>query len=292
MKITKHVELGSWLVPRVEAARAATPAGIVGAGFEAYLRILHPVLATCDAPTRTDHSEEQGGTGESWWSWADVARRNKRRMHPLVQWGALVDRDGEGVQSFPDGWSVEQPPHCCLDPDLLSRLVGHMRGSTGSADGMTAAVWNGFGALNYPEALAVESVESGALGLDTRDVDSDGDAVSLVSMQIAEAVKSGPFFTLPGREYLLFDTSLAELADSRWVYHAGLGWGSRFPGVVPQLLWPSSHEWVIGNDVDLDFTIVGGTDELIRSIHSDARFESYIVEATDDLSQWGDVVNR
>lgn len=306
MKITKHVERGSWLIPRVEAARAATPAGIVGTGFEVYLRILHPVRASCDAPAHADPSEREGtlkepwesresgafgGAGESWWPWGEVARRNKRRMHPLVQWRRLSDSGDQAALSFPDGWSVEQPPDYFLEPDRLSCLVGHMCESAGSADGVTAAVWNGFGTLNYPEVLSVDSADWSELGTDNHDVESDGDAVHLVSRQIAEAVRSGPFVELPGREYVLLNTSLAELADPRWVYSAGLGWGSGYPGVVPQMFWPTSHEWVIGGDVDLDFTIVGGAHDLIHSIHSDVRFESYIVEAGDDLSQWGDVVN-
>lgn len=292
MKVTKHIELGSWLVPRVEAARAATPAGTVGTGFEAYLRILHPVLASCDTPTRADQFEEKCDDGETWWPWAEVARRNNRKMHPLVQWHKLSDDDDQDSLSFPDGRSVARPPECCLEPDLLARLVGHIYTLTRSAESVTAAVWNGFGALNYPDALPVDNVYWEGLGVDIGDQDSDGDVVYLVSRQVAEAVKSGPYLELPGRKYVLLSTSLTELSDFRWVYSAGLGWGSSFPGVLPQLFWPVNHEWVIGGDVDFDFTIVGGSYDLIHSIHSDMKFESYIVKAGDDLTQWGDVVNH
>ncbi|WP_344335822.1 hypothetical protein [Brevibacterium salitolerans] len=212
-------------------------------------------------------------------------------MHPLVQWRQLSNEEDQGALSFPDGWSVERPPDYFLGAAFLSRLVAHIHRSSRSAEDVVAAVWNGFGALNHRESLSADSAGWNELGVDVRCLSADDGVVHLVSRQVAEAVTSGPFFELPGREYLLFCSSLAELSDPRWVYSAGIGWGPGFPGVFPQLFWPATHEWVIGGDVDLDFTIVGGSSQLIHSIRSDARFESYIVEARDDLSRWGDVVS-
>lgn len=291
MKITGNVELGSWLAPRFTAARAGTPAGIVGVGFEAYLRILHPVPVSYNEASPTGPSGEEGEPVESWWSWAEVARRNNRSMHPLVQWSKVSNGDSQEALSFRDGWSIDRPPDYYLEPDLLSGLVAHFGESTASPDSIVGAVWNGFGTLNNPEAMSAHDADSDETWVNTQNPDCSDDTVHLVSRQVAKAVNSGPFLELPGREYVLFHTSLTELTDCRWVDSAGLGWGSGFPQVLPQLFWPTSHEWVIGNDVDLDFTIVGGTKELIRSVHSDARLESFIVEAGDNLTRWGDVFN-
>lgn len=85
MEVTEHVELGSWLIPRVSAARAATPAGIVGAGFEAYLRILHPVSVSRDAPSRLSHTDAEGAPDESCWPWAETVLANSITVSPFLR---------------------------------------------------------------------------------------------------------------------------------------------------------------------------------------------------------------
>lgn len=90
---------------------------------------------------------------------------------------------------------------------------------------------------------------------------------------------------------LLFDTALAELADPGWVHAAGLGWTADFPGVMPQLLWPADHTWVVASEIDFDSTIVAGSRTLIEAVVADDRFEAFEITEDSDLSWDGDTIN-
>jgi hypothetical protein len=62
-------EPAHWLTNRVDLWHGDWVTGMVGPGFEAYARLLHP----------PDHQ-----TGSS--TWAEVARANGRTLHPSAEW--------------------------------------------------------------------------------------------------------------------------------------------------------------------------------------------------------------
>ncbi|WP_258070229.1 hypothetical protein [Clavibacter michiganensis] len=86
MHLTDAIERGTWLAHRMQQGTGSV-GYTAGAGFDAYVRILHPV---------PDRDEVIDPTLDGAWStrrWADVAARNGRTMHRLVQWGRLLGLD-------------------------------------------------------------------------------------------------------------------------------------------------------------------------------------------------------
>lgn len=74
---------GGWLVERV--GRWATVGGVAGTGFDASVRLLHPVHAHRSAADTLDELGVLREVEHTRWPWAEVARRNSRVMHPLVR---------------------------------------------------------------------------------------------------------------------------------------------------------------------------------------------------------------
>jgi hypothetical protein len=79
-----------WIVAGV--GRDEGVGSLLPAGFEAYARVLHPAAVG-------------DGGGLRAVTWAEVAQANKRRLHRLVQFDALigVDRDEQGDYAVATG---------------------------------------------------------------------------------------------------------------------------------------------------------------------------------------------
>ncbi|NUS44371.1 MAG: hypothetical protein HOQ24_11865 [Mycobacteriaceae bacterium] len=289
MKFTTDVERGGWLLAR---AGGDGVGDVAGAGFDAYARILHPVEAVRRHAAVTDEWGCPEIVAESMWPWAEVAARNGRVMHPLVQWRNLTDGENEEAMSFDDGWQVGQSVEGWFDPTLLAALTAHLRTSTRTPEQVTAGVWNGFGDLNASAgAVFVASTDGDPQDLERARARMEAEAAAAVAPEVARATTMGPFLRWPGRDFMLFDTSLSELADPAWVHTAGLGWQTDFPGVTPQLLWPADHTWVVASEIDFDSTIVAGSRTLIDAVVADDRFEAFRIAEDSDLSWAGDTVN-
>ncbi|WP_280276608.1 hypothetical protein [Nocardia wallacei] len=289
MKFTTDVERGGWLVAR---AGADGVGNVAGTGFDAYARILHPVEAIRRDVTVTDEWGTPEVVAEAMWPWAEVAARNGRVMHPLVQWRKLTDDEDESAMSFDDGWEVGQSVEGWFDPSLLAVLTVHLRAATETPDKVTAGVWNGFGELNASAGTVfIASTDDDPQSIERERARIDAELAASVAPEIRRAVEAGPFLRWPGRDFLLFDTSLSELADPGWVHAAGLGWTTDFPGVTPQLLWPADHAWVVATEIDFDSTIVAGSRALIDAVLGDERFEAFEINERSDLSWEGDTIN-
>lgn len=251
---------GAWLVER--AGRWATVGGVAGTGFDAYARLLHPVGAH-----RTDRNttDDRGGPVDvehTRWRWAEVARRNGRVMHPLVQWFRITDN--EQTRDWADGWWVDQSDDGWFDPADLAVLTTHLRVATGTPDDLVVGAWEGTG--NPPWA------ESGR----------NGRARARMQMH------------WPGRDMWLFGASVSELADPAWAQRPVPGWEcSRHgqKGPYTSLIWPEDHAWVVASEEDWDSTIVAGARALVDTILADDRFEAFEVHEDDDLSWDGDLRN-
>lgn len=289
MQVIGAVEQGSWLVER--AGAWGTAGAAAGTGFESYARILHPL----EAWRQNTNIEDEHGlhpVENELWRWADVANRVGKVIHPLVQYTALVDIDA--VAAFADGWRVSQPTTGWLDPELLARLTRHLTATTNNPHELLAGVWNGWGDL-YGSATSLTFMASSALTAEELTVERERmEAEIEASSQedVRDALAVGAFLHMPGRDYILFTTSAHELADPGWVYRAGFGWRSGIPGVMPQLVWPADHSWVVASEIDWDSTIIAGPRSLIDAILADTTFEAYELTETSDLSWDGDHINR
>ncbi|MBB5915961.1 hypothetical protein BJY24_004873 [Nocardia transvalensis] len=289
MELTTDFGRGAWLLARVGADGVGN---VAGTGFDAYARILHPVEATRRHATGTDEWGNPEIVEEAMWPWAEVAARNGRVMHPLVQWRSLTDNEDEAAMSFDDGWEVGQTVEGWFHPRLLAALSVHLRAATTAPEEVTAGVWNGFGELNSSSsALFVASTDSDPQSVERERARIEAELAASVAPEVRRAMETGPFLRWPGRDFMLFDTSLSELAEPSWVHAAGLGWTSDFPGVMPQLLWPADHAWVVASEIDFDSTIVAGPRTLIDAVLADDRFEAFPIAEESDLSWDGDRIN-
>jgi hypothetical protein len=284
---------------------SATVAGTVGSGFQAYARILHPVPSRrfdLD-PSHRDRYGIRDIVEETTWRWSEVARRNGRKMHPLVQWRRLTDDDSR--TTFDEGWDLEQVREGFIEPGLLAELAGYLAETTSTPDDLTVAIWEGWGELH---ANGVVFTESGRPNAEAQ-AEYKAEARARIAPEVQQVLghlrqRPGRWFRrraerpnpslmdLPGRGYLLFTTSANELRDPTWPITAGIGWSESRSGVMPQLVWPRDAAWCIATEIDFGFTLVGGTREAIDHILGSETLEVFEVDPGDDMSWDGDLVNE
>ncbi|MGK9148243.1 hypothetical protein KXS11_11510 [Plantibacter flavus] len=293
---------GEWLTRRV--GFWGSVGGGAGASFEAYARILHPVDGHRFDLASADEWGMQPVIEEREWSWAEVAERTGRTMHPLVQWQRLCGGT-DGVR-FDDGWMIGQSPEGWLDPRLCAALTRHLRPATSTPDDITIGIWTGFGHLTgsvgYFSFSTLEDGEDEAArdarlreGEDILRREAEASVRPEHRAAVAATALGGSqdqVLALPGRDYLVLGGGLDELADPSWGYSAGIGWTPTFPpSPTPQLIWPEDHSWVVCSEIDWDSTIVAGPRSLIDAVLADPAFESFEVQETDELMLHSDVIN-
>ena len=291
MDLTSDTSRGAWIRPRLRGWGVV--GGVVPHGFEAYARILHPISGM-RFDLDESHQDQWGRPpviDSAEWTWTQVAARTGRTIHPLVQSRNLFERDPEPAL---DGWRLDHARVGHLDPTRLSYLVDAFRLATTTPHDVTAAVWVGWGSF-HDGAVAyltfsdeVDSTTDQTDRFITAQHDSVSDAVRA-------AVRNSPNGTLdlPDREYLLFTTTLDELADPTWTQRAGIGGNALTgsPGESPQLLWPADHTWCLATEIDFDSTLVGGSRDLIDRVLATESLETFEVGPDDDLTWKGDSIN-
>jgi len=292
MRLTDEVSRGAWLQERVGSW--ATVAGVAGAGFDRYARVLHPIPVDRRDLTRTNTWGMNPILQEGTWPWGEVARRNGKVMHSLVQWIRISEQ--ESALEYPDGWRAGQSRTGWFDPVLMASLTTHLRAATTCPDEVTIGIWDGWGvAVDAVAYAAIEPVSAEDADADRhkRRAAAEQQRRSAYSSEYLQARAGGDLLAMPGREYVLFSTSLAELADPDWGVEAGIGWQAGFGhDPSPQLVWPEDHAWVVATEVDWDSTIVAGTSNLIDVVLDDPRFESYELSGDDRLTFDSDTLNH
>lgn len=214
---------------------------MVGSGFEAYARLLHPL------------DEHPGPL-----TWATVARANERILHPSAQWEKInpAATTGRGQPGDPrwgelDSWALEA---------LCAILTRH----TTTPQTCYFAVWEGWGWQHKESSSALHNV--GSFGALPSSVTSyyapDGVLPEVQPPQPAptewQLDLSGPTFSLPGRNYYLFEDHIdATIRIGHWFNE---NW---FSPQSPSFFWPADHTWCVATEVDYDSTMIGGTRELI-----------------------------
>ncbi|GED97721.1 hypothetical protein [Gordonia crocea] len=276
---------------RVEAAGGAllrrvgewaTVGGVAGTGFEAYARILHPVEVT----------DEHGATRRS--PWREVAAVTGAQMHPQVQWWAVAGATPDQATdcyttTLANGWQVDVDLEGRMDPAMMAELTTLLADHADPATDVFAAIWAGWGELHGPAALYLVASDGPA---EEQPGPSSVDDTRLLDPGVRRATGNGPFLAWPGREMVVFATSLAELGDPEYGYRNGIAWDRRFgPGPVPALVWPRGDAWVVATEIDWAWTLVGGSRSLVDAVLADARFESFEVAESDALTFASDTLN-
>ncbi len=236
-----------WIVAGVE--RDDGVGSLLPAGFEAYARVLHPA------------AQWRGGEPRAV-TWAEVAQANKRRLHRLVQFDALigVDRDEQSDYAVATG----EIPDEVQGPffELLSR-------HTDDPDDCWFGLWDGWGGLGSdPSATTLVLTEPG----------DPTPHVQRTSPPYPPEVIDGPRISLPGREYILLRgplSGIGEVRDELW----------------PSLVWPGDRAWCVATDIDLDSTYVGGSAALIAELLDDLRLETWTAQIEDRVDVGADEIN-
>jgi hypothetical protein len=183
-----------------------------------------------------------------------------QRWEDTVRWAEIAAWSGMPLRSDSQFASVALPPHEPQDPAPWD--AGPLRGSLDAVDAAalvgilathTAApgccwfcVWDGYGWDN-----AVLFTVGGSPDVSLKAADP-----------VPAGVRAGPRVRLPGRDYLLYsgavDDALA-FVDSE--------------GQTPNLWWPADRSWCVASEIDLAWTYIGGSAELVRRLESESRIE-------------------
>jgi hypothetical protein len=176
----------------------------------------------------------------------------------------------------PRWWDTNPPEEGNLVAATLQQLVTVLRRHTATAEDCWFCLWNGYGWIHGSPSVAVMAFEA------------DG--------QVSERAVPPPFpvgwldpalqVRLPGREYLLGRGPLA----------AALGIGHQvtedwFDAQSPNLFWPDDRAWCVATEIDLDSTLVGGPDQLIKDLLAATALEAWPINPDDSLQDNADHVN-
>jgi hypothetical protein len=207
-----------------------TVGSVVPESFPAYARILHPIL--------------DGAGNHS--SWRDVSQATGKRLHPLVRWDEIVGASSStpGAQS----WRGSEPSAGPMEPEEFDKLFEILRSSLCSGDVCCFAYWVGWGC---------QRVGPGP-GRSPHDVESENDSVSDCEAPGSVTGDRIPPVFIGNREYALRCTSVADILDRRTAEVS-----RREP---PDLCWAANRSWFVHSDVELNSTLVGASDDLVKAL--------------------------
>ena len=251
---------GDWLKARIDTTWRAPfdMHSVVPRGFDAYVRILHPVPA--DRPLGDDWRTLESpwsGDGEienRLGSWQEVATACGTIGHPLMQWHRITRQPLDGNNEVYDaaGWRFSSPQQGQLESWVLADVASVLAGHTATPDAGAAGVWCGWGGLSMAGA--------------------------------------GPMLKLPQREHVLVEAGIREFATEKWPTIApwvhNPSWAES-----PSLIWPEDHAWVLVTEVDFDSTVVAGSRALVEELVKHPLIEAYEIPEGADLSSEGDRIN-
>jgi hypothetical protein len=227
-----------WLTDRVDIWGPHWVTNMVGSGFEAYARLLHP-LAEPGAPT-----------------WAQVARSNGRIMHPSAQWGKISSSQPgplKAAEVFAGRSHPNNPHRGNLNGWALEALCAVLAGHTTTPQTCYFAVWEGCGGLGEPRPGSFMTAYHRS------DPNPSPPRPAPAEWQLD---LSGPRFPMPRRDsYYLFEGHVGEAVRiGQWVHE------TFFISQSPHFFWPADHAWYVGTEIDDDSTFIGGSCELVNEL--------------------------
>jgi len=234
---------------------------IVPVGFDAYVRVFHPVPAQGSAEDVT---------------WRRVADWSGRTFHPLAQFVRL----SSPTLPSPGPPPFEEPPQTgTLMPAVCHVLVRQLAGLTETPSKCHFAIWEGWGYLAGGTSRVV--------GVKGSNPEPDALESELAAFQ--RQVARLPRFEHPYRRYLLGRGPIGIACD---LYHQPLGpdpWPTL--GLSPQLWWPEDRTWVVATEIDFDSTIVATTKSGAAALLTSEGIEALLVPSDGRLDIAGDIIN-
>lgn len=230
-------EPAHWLTDRVELWGQHWVTSLVGRGFPAYARLLHPL-------------DDQPG----WSTWAAVARANGRTVHPSVQWEKIRAPALLTASNTNRGRSQPGDPRWGhLNTWALEELCAILARHTAIPQMCYFGVCGGCGLWRRETPMVAHFAPDGVLP----DVQPPAPAPTEWRLDL-----SGPTFSLPNRsDYYLFEGHVGDAVRiGRWVHE------SWFVAQSPHFFWPADHSWCVATDITEDSTVIGGSRELVDEL--------------------------
>jgi len=192
-------------------------------------------------------------------TWAQVAQVTGRRVHPAVQWHALIGAASPFAHRR-ELWDAGEPEQGNLSLTALDALCSVLGQHTSVPNECFFAVWEGWGQLHGGQARVW-------LTADGRSVPA---APLLSPNELAvDRVR------LPHRNYLLMSGPLTAVGDLAR-YEGPDTWVSQ----SPSLIWPADGSWCVATEIDFDSTLIGGSTPAINQILAHGGLEAMPVDGT------------
>jgi hypothetical protein len=131
-------------------------------------------------------------------------------------------------------------------------------------------LWDGYGWLHGPPAVAhlAQIPSDHAANPGTRPIPP------LLAAQQHRGVR----VRLPYRDYLLLSGPLDAAVELGFTVDATVY------GQSPNLFWPSDHVWCVASEIDLPYTLVGGSQTLAATLMADPRLQAALVNPSDAIN--------
>lgn len=182
--------------------------------------------------------------------WAEIAAGEGREMQPGARWASSPGAEHADVLIGSDWTGV--PPQTGFALDELKAVCRVLEDYT--KNGCFFGLWDGWQPSEYEELWQrIGGVREGAPSLSDRN-------------------PQPPRFSVPpfaGRDYFLL---VGPLWSGVEMMDAGL------VSMSPNFIWPEDRSWLLVSDIDLDSTLVGGSEELVQSILMSKEIEAWRVE--------------
>jgi hypothetical protein len=252
---SEAVENADWIATRLHPFKAYDVGAVVPTGFAAYARILHPA-----------------STREREVRWAEVATWSGRVMHPEVQFHALVPSlplDRIGTEPF------TYPPRNGVLPESQVQALGELLSRhTSTTARCWFCLWEGYGYFTEGSVMMLRAYRDSWAGRWAR-WRHEHMRMSFFGTR-SRAVPGRRVTPNPQRSYHLFTGSVNQAA----------GWRDG-----PNIWWPDDRTWCVASEIDLPYTYVGGSKDLIERILRDPVLEALLSDVGHGITYDSDRVN-
>ena len=247
------VSCADWIRQRLAPFGSGEVKSVVPDGFAAYARVLHPARDSEDRPV----------------CWAKVAAGNGLDLFPGAQFPeiALLPPTGAGTQM----WNVVRPQEGTLAAVDTTTLVDILRRHTTAPERCWFCLWEGYGwetasrtGLSFPSRDDEPPQWAEPAVYDGRAPAGRIPEPGAPADPVPREVRDGPRVELPNRSYFLYrgpvEQALAFVQSEQQ---------------TPNLWWPADRSWCVATEIDLDWTYVGGSEELVDDLVEDDRLEAW-----------------
>jgi len=164
------------------------------------------------------------------------------RLHPFENYDA-----GSVIPTGFDAYARLDHERGGVLPEAVAQtLVDVLRAHTSNRNPLWLAMWEGYGYIYAGNAFATLTATSMLV--------PEGEELGpspLVLRRPPPRPRGAPRLSLPNREYLLYRGSFAQVP----------GWMEG-----PNLWWPADRAWCVASEIDLPWTFVGGSSDLIEAV--------------------------